>query len=361
MRIHVVALPHLDPVNDSAYCAYTSKVRRLPLMAAQYGHQVVLYSGPEVDDATLAACEEHVQVVSHADRERWFGGPWDDTQVFDRWDTADPCWTDMNASTIVAMAERIRPGDAVGIIAGLCQQSVADAFPNNLAVEWGIGYSGIMDRSFRAFESNVWRAHVMGTRQDDQLRWFDTTIPNAFGLDEFADPRPSDGYLLFVGRPTEAKGLPVVRELAQRYDVICAGQSDPQIPEATFVGIVRGKKKADLFAGAHAVLAPTTYLEPFGGVAVEAQLSGVPAITTDWGAFVETVHDGVTGFRCSTLDEFCRAVDKSAHLDRDLIAQAARARWSLDAVAPLYDRWLRRLELLAGDGWYGSSNQEQRL
>lgn len=326
-------------------------------MLAAHGHESVVYASEGVDRDTWLGCSEYVGLIDDNLRQRWFGAPrWPENEVFDHWNSEESCWIEWNDLAAKAILERIEPGDGVGVIAGRCQAALADHFPDNPIVEWGVGYPGVLDRSFRAFESHAWRSFVSGQASSDDVRWFDTVIPNGYGLDEFVPPQDHDGYLLFVGRPTERKGLAVVRELAQRFPVKCAGQSDPQIPDAEYVGLVRGDEKARLFAGAVAVLAPTIYHPPFEGVVVEAQLSGVPAITTDHGAFVELVDHGRDGWRCHTFAEFCDAAEQCAFLgihNRRDIARRARLRWSLDAVSIQYDQWLRRLELLADGGWYG--------
>lgn len=105
-------------------------------------------------------------------------------------------------------------------------------------------------------------------------------------------------------------------------------------------------------AGAIASFAPTIYVEPFGNVVPEAMFCGTPVITTDWGAFTETVIDGKTGFRCRTFGEFVEAMDKAKDLDPRAIRAHAVENYSLDAIAPKYDRYFNRLSSLWGDGWY---------
>jgi glycosyltransferase involved in cell wall biosynthesis len=357
MRIHAIALPHLDLTREHAFCAYSQKARRWSLMLAPHGHEVYQYASEWTDDDTRAACVEYVPIVGPSQRQRWFGGPWPESQVFDRWDANDPCWREMNDAAIVAIRERIQPGDAIAIIAGWCQKQIGDAFPDHPLLEPFVGYPGILPNSYRVFESNAWRSFCTAQAATDDVRYFDAVIGNCYGLDECAAPREHDGYLLFLGRPTERKGLAVVRELAARYPLKCAGQSDPQIPGAEYVGLVHGDDKAKLLAAAAAVLAPTVYHGPFEGVAVEGQMSGAPAITTDHGVFPETVQEG-DGWRCNTLAEFCAAAEAAfatgLYQRRD-IARRARARWSLEAGGVLYDRWLRRIELLQREGWYADA------
>lgn len=357
MTFHLVSLPHTQVTRDWDACAYTAKVRRLVGMLRDTGRDVILYAGEQCE----AEPTEHVTVVTEADHRSWWGGPWPRGQVFDQWDASARCWREMNAAAISAVKRRAQPGDTLGIIAGICQQQLADGLPRLRAVEWGIGYSGVFAK-FRVFESHAWRHHVAGLRaahgiEPDDLRWCDEVIPNAY---DPADFRPaaaeSKGYLLFIGRPTQRKGLDVIRDIAARtaFPILHAGQGDPGIPGVEHVGLVTGKAKADLLFGARAVLAPTTYLEPFGGVAVEAQMAGAPAITTDWGAFTETVSHGYSGFRCRTLRDFLDAIEQAGQLDRAAIQENARHHWSTHEIAWRYDAYLNRLAELDGDGWYAA-------
>lgn len=81
-------------------------------------------------------------------------------------------------------------------------------------------------------------------------------------------------------------------------------------------------------------------------------MSGTPVLSSDFGAFVETVEHGRTGFRCRTLGEFHAAAQEVGHLDCKYISDRARRLYGLDAVAPLYEAWIRQLSTLYGDGWY---------
>jgi len=76
-----------------------------------------------------------------------------------------------------------------------------------------------------------------------------------------------------------------------------------------FVGEVDDKEKAELLAGARALIFPTNWQEPFGLVTIEALASGTPVITTNKGAMPELVTSDV-GFRCNTFEEFKEAINR---------------------------------------------------
>lgn len=323
------------------------KVRSLAAMLEATGHHPIVYSGEDHEGAG-----EHVTVATRADQHRWFGDTDWTQRVFDRWDVDnDPCWVEFNTALVSAIRARAQPGDVISLTMGRAHQAVADSIPEVQAVELGIGYEGIIPNGFHVFESYAWMHQMYGRYHIDDGRYFDSVIPNAFDPTELTYSETPDDYVLYLGRHTLRKGMAVVQELAKHTKVITAGQDGP-LDGIEWRGVVTGREKAELLAGAKAVLMPTAYIEPFGGVAIEAMMSGVPVITTDWGAFIETVEPGVSGYRCRTLGEFLTALKDVEHLDRATIRAHALARWSLDAVAPLYDDYLTRLATLDGEGWY---------
>jgi glycosyltransferase involved in cell wall biosynthesis len=104
-------------------------------------------------------------------------------------------------------------------------------------------------------------------------------------------------------------------------------------------------------AHAKALFLPTLYLEPFGYVVIEANMSGTPVITTPFGAFSETVKDGFNGYKCYTHREF---VEAAKHIDKIKPANCRQwaMKYTLDETVPLYKAYFTRILDLVGKGWY---------
>jgi glycosyltransferase involved in cell wall biosynthesis len=119
-------------------------------------------------------------------------------------------------------------------------------------------------------------------------------------------------YLLYLGRLTDEKG---VRLLITAWDLL-GTYGGPGLPlvlagagplhgelarwaqdreNVRYLGLQTRAECAELVARAVAVVAPSTWLEAFGLVVVEAMAAAVPAVAAAHGAFVELVEDGVTG------------------------------------------------------------------
>lgn len=348
MRLHFVGLPHTETIKEYEWCAYTMKLMHMGQICKMIRYETILY-GSAQDDGNFS---EVIEIITEADRKEWFGHIDWNTTVFNGWNQNDVWWQKQNIRAINQIRARIEPGDLICIIAGWCQEQIAQAFPNNMILEWAVGYEGIMPNTHHCFESEIWRHHIYGKNNINDGRFFDAVIPNSFDQKDFLPYQDPEDYFLFLGRLTPKKGLPIVEEIAKHHKVISAGQGDIRIPGVEHVGVIRGEQKAKLLAGARALICPTTYIEPFGGVAVEAQLSGTPVICTDFGAFTETVVQDMTGFRCRTLREFLDATDKVSELDRWGIQLLAQSKYSLEAVAPQWKRWYDQIGTLYGGGWY---------
>ena len=351
---HVVNLPHTQTTAEYTHCAYTQKVRKFCNMMTDLGHDVYLY-GSEDNEARV---KEFITVITKEDQEKLFGNIDHHKKFFNiTWGTEDAHWKLMNANAIHEMKKRVKSKDFICLIAGVCQEEIAKAFPENFSVEYGIGYAGWFSQ-FKVFESNAWKHIQYGEKKIEQGNFYDTVIPNYYDKEEFpfAKQEERGDYLLFIGRLIDRKGYNIAQQVAEKMGkkLILAGQGDFS-GYGTHVGTVGVEKRGELMSRAIAVFVPTQYIEPFGGVHAEAMMCGTPVITTDFGVFTETVINGYNGQRCNTFQEFIDAVkwaEKLSEQDRKWIREDAQDKFSTDEVKYQYNDYFERLYSLWGDGWY---------
>lgn len=367
--LHVVALPHTTVTERDSSCAYSMKILKfVPMMQAE-GCKVILY-GPD-----LIECEpdEHVVITTEADRKRWgFEPGFDTVRAPLLWDASQPYWYEANIRATDALRERVSQRDYLCLIAGWAQQPIAHAiagpkYNNPITVEWGVGYEGIFT-DFCAFESYAWMHHNYGLQRIINGRAYDQVIPNFFDATQFyVSKKPSKDYILYIGRLVHRKGPHIAHEISKRLGMPLrvAGYGATEwvdgkkivADEVTlegkvfYEGNVGFKERAELMANAAAVVVPTLYIEPFGGVAVEAMLAGCPVIASDWGSFTEIVTPEVGG-RFRTLAQGIEAFKHCRELDRSKIRKHAMKRYSLQAVGPMFTSWFDQLDTLWGEGWY---------
>jgi glycosyltransferase involved in cell wall biosynthesis len=329
-------------------------------MMAPRGHDIILYAGEENE----APCSELVTLIGEKERQGWFGTGFNTVSTPFEWDDKQPYWRQFNEGAIREVPKRIEDKtDLLLATTGWPMLPVMNGVGLE-ALEWAVGYEGVCAK-YCAFESHVWRHHVYGRLNLNHGRFYDDTIPNFFDPDDFYLAAKSD-YLLFMGRLIERKGPHVAAQIAERLEMplVVAGPGASKVEpgritgegiivegDVTYVGEVGLAERAKLMAGARAFLCPTLYLEPFGGVAVEAMLSGTPVVATDYGAFVETVEPGLTGYRFRTLAEGVAATLMARALDPEMIRSRAIQRYSLPVVAVQFERWFEQILGLWGEGW----------
>jgi glycosyltransferase involved in cell wall biosynthesis len=347
MRFHLLSVPNVQTTGAyslDGFCMATIKFARL---LKGLGHHVTLYASEENE----APCDELVTVITKEEQETLLAGS---PYQYAAFNEILPLWQLSNQRMIREIATRKQPRDFICSISGGSQKPVADAHPELMFVEYSIGYIGSFAK-YRVYESNIWRHCTHGFQDDQQGRFFDETIPYFFDEIAFPYPRKKEPFALYVGRLTEKKGVGIACKAARLAGIPLKiiGHGDPGLVTdgAEYLGALADIERNEWLARASVFISPTRYLEPFGAMAVEAQMCGTPVVSTNFGAFVETVEQGKTGYRCNYMGEFVRGLQDAPKLDSKYIRERAVRLYSMTAAAPRYQRYFDRLMLLWGDGF----------
>jgi len=369
-RFHIPAYVHLPCSRKYMACAFTQKIYKLSQMLLSLGHEVYIY-GAEGSDVP---CTKFIQTHSLADiREEWgegdnrfeLGYNWKDKGFKHDFNTTKtPTTLKFYQKCIQEINKKKKPDDFLLIMQGFYHKPIDDGVGLALTCEPGIGYRGSYAK-YRAFESSYLQNFTYGSQHPFKSingSNYDRVIPNYFDPKDFKFSDKKEDYFLFMGRLIKRKGIEIAylvsKELKTPLKIAGQGMKfwDPvtktlitnesltlQSPYLDWVGYADVEQRKELMSKAKAVFVPTLYLEAFGGVNVEAQLSGTPAIATNFACFPETIEDGRTGFVCNTLDDFVKAAKAAEGLDYNYIRERAIGKYSMDNVKWHFQKWFKEL------------------
>ncbi len=366
-RFHILGVPHTISIREYSACAFTQKIVKMCKMLKARGHTVIHYGHED----SVVDCDEHVTVTRRSDLQKSYGNLDWRKQGVPTYRLDDHVYKEFFANTIAALHRRKQRGDFLLCPFGGNHKPVADAHPDLIACEPGIGYPDGGFAKFRVFESySIMHASlgIPSVKDANHNMWYDVVIPNYYDLDDFEFSAVKDDYFLFLGRVGSAKGIHIALQIVEAVGghLIVAGpggiedrqtRTDRPISEyVKVVGVVGPEERKRLIAGAKATLAPSMFLEPFCGVQVESMLSGTPVISSDWGAFSEVNIHGVTGYRCRTFEHFTWAARNIHNIDPHACRAWAERNYSLDRVADMYDEYFYSVRnIFSGKGWYADN------
>jgi glycosyltransferase involved in cell wall biosynthesis len=382
IRLHILGLPHTITRDEYSHCAYTGKIQRFSPMMRSVGYEVYHY-GVETSDS---GADKNIDVLSLEEwnKLRIISYKVNDFKLTDEEivkkinDPASfvgdlgnhdlPLYKEFNKrlSQILDKTYRSKATDIVCLPFGYGHW---EAIKNKdfVIVESGIGYP-ITFCNFRIFESYAWLHYMYGTTKNYNVSNYNFVVPNYFDSKIWKlNLTPKKNTVGFFGRIYDGKGVHIIVEIAKRFpdiDFIICGQGDP-MPYLKHANIIykppiHGNERSEYLGSLSAIIAPTTWIEPFCGVAVEAQLCGTPVLTTDYGAQTETVEPFKTGLHCHTLADYCYGVQMAldGKFDREYIYKRAVEKYDMYKIAKKYDYCFKSiLDISNGkNGWYAEKS-----
>jgi len=333
------------PCSTKYLCdAYNAYARKFTDLMHKNGHTVWFYS----NSAEVLPCTNFVQVLSEADYEEieksvgslnngiYLCYSSNDQNINDFKKRIQTVYCEKVIEIMKKNRSQTNEQQILFHFFNCTTKPIADAFKELPSVEQMYGCPAITYNNVIFPSSNYANVMIRAT-QNIPKNW--TVLPPLFDISEFKyvknNTEKRKNKILYLGRIQTAKGIDIVFKLAKLKPTIeflvagyyektslnnnildvstgnsneCIKYDLNEYPNIVLCGYADLNLRKKLLSECMALIQPSNYDEPFGFNVVESYLSGTPVITSNRGTFKNTVIQGVTGFRCDTLDDYCGAI-----------------------------------------------------
>jgi len=310
MIFHCLSVPYSPTKKSASLCAFVQKVYKFCNIITNAGHTVYHYGHKD----SIVNCTEHITVTNDDILKNSYGNLNDwKTKGYNQ-DINTEAVKIFNNNCIDELKKRIK-SDKEFILCwfGFAhEQCVKHFYDKAIVVEPSIGYDS-MFAPIKIFETYAQMHKMHGYSGTFINLGTEFVVYPGFDKNEFEFSAKKSNTALFIGRITEQKGAKLAYDLCNRLgqDIIFAGPNIINLPDTKyckFIGFVEPEERKELLKNAKFLFAPSLFIEPTNWTAIEAQFSGTPTITTDFGGFTETVVHNETGLRCNDIDDFEYAI-----------------------------------------------------
>jgi glycosyltransferase involved in cell wall biosynthesis len=310
MVFHCLSVPYSPTNKNVSLCAFVQKVYKFCDEMTKRGHTVYHYGHED----SIVNCTEHINVINNDILKRSYGNLNDwKTKGFNQ-NVNTEAIKIFNDNCIIELNKRIK-SDKEFILCwfGYAHEPCVKNFYNKaIVVEPSIGYDS-MFAPIKIFETYSQMHKMHGHSATNINLGSEFVIYPGFDTNDFEFKIEKSNTALFLGRITEEKGAKLAYDICNHIgqDIIFAGPNLLNLSDTKyckFVGFVEPKERKQLLSNAKFLFAPSFFMEPCNWTVIEAQFSGTPTITTDFGGFTETVIQSITGFRCLDINSMIHSI-----------------------------------------------------
>jgi glycosyltransferase involved in cell wall biosynthesis len=307
---HCLSVPYTATRKEYSLCAFTQKVYKFCDEMTKRGHTVYHYGHKD----SVVNCTEHITVTDDDILRETYGdlNSWR-TNGYDQHVDNKAC-NIFNSNCHKEINKRLKSkNEFILCWFGFGNLKCAENFYEKaIVIEPSIGYDS-MFAPVRIFETRSQQHKLHGNYSSivDFGREF-INYPG-FNKNDFEYKSEKSNIALFLGRIINEKGARLTYDICNhiKQEIIFAGPNILKLPDTKyckFIGFVDPEKRKELLSNAKFLIAPSLFIEPCNWTVIEAQFSGTPTVTTDFGGFTETVIQNKTGYRCFSPKNLVNAI-----------------------------------------------------